>query len=424
MPTPYSATVFADAKDRYATYHVDVEKALVAAARIEVSMHCWQADDVSGFETKFGGLSGGGILATGHFPGRARNGDDARADYERVLSLVPGAHRLNLHACYAETGDRLVDRDALEAGHFARWMAWAAEQCLPLDFNPTCFAHPWAQDGFTLSHPDPAIRSFWIHHLIACRRIAMAFANAQGTPCVLNHWIPDGYKDLPADRLGFRSRLIESLDLALVRAPGVDRTLCLDFVESKLFGLGSEAFVVGSSEFYSSYALSRGVGLCMDMGHYHPTEGIHDKISAFLPFHNELLLHVSRPLRWDSDHVVLFNDDLRSVFLEIARCRAWDRVRLATDYFDASLNRIAAYVIGLRATRKAILYAMLEPTARLQELERAGDLFGRLALMDETRTLPFGAVWDQFCERHDLPRDGQWQAEVRNYERDVLASRA
>lgn len=414
---------FDQARQEYADLGIDVGAAMARAARVPLSIHCWQADDVGGFETKPDGLAGGGIMATGNYPGRARNGDEARADYDQVLALVPGAHRMNVHACYAETGGRVVDRDALEPVHFSRWLDWSRSRALPLDFNPTCFAHPKAQDGFTLSHPDAAVRAFWVRHVIACRRIAESFARAQGTPSVVNHWIPDGYKDLPADRLAFRARLVESLDAAFAGSTGVDRAQCLDFVESKLFGLGSEEFVVGSSEFYSSYALSRGIGLCMDMGHYHPTEGIHDKISSFLLFHRELLLHVSRPLRWDSDHVVLFNDDLRAVFSEIARCNAWDRVRLATDYFDASLNRIAAYVIGLRATRKAILCALLEPTGRLQQLERDGDLSGRLALMDETRTLPFGAVWRRFCEQLGKPVDGAWQETVKRHERDVLRSR-
>ncbi len=406
------------AKQAYAELGINTDRAIRQALAIPISMHCWQVDDVAGFELKAGAVSGGGIMATGNYPGRARNADEARQDYEQVLKLVPGTVRLNLHAIYAETAGQAVDRDALEPKHFARWMDWGRQHGVKLDFNPTFFAHPKANDGFTLSHTDNAIRQFWIRHGIACRKIAGAMTKKQGAPCLINHWIPDGAKDYPADRWTHRALLTESLD-AMLR-PKCD---CADYVESKLFGLGSEEYVVGSAEFYSSYALSRGIGYCLDMGHWHPAEEIYDKISAYLQFHQRLLLHVSRPVRWDSDHVVIFNDALRHVFLEIQRGNAWDRVAVATDFFDASINRIAAYVIGLRATRKAILYALLDPTAELKKLEAAGNHAGRLALMDEMKTMPLGGVWDELCDRAGIPRDRQWMREVQRYEAAVLYRR-
>ncbi|MEI6168150.1 MAG: L-rhamnose isomerase [bacterium] len=412
------------AKARYAELGINTDKAIRQALSIPVSMHCWQADDVGGFEVKEGALNGGGIMATGNHPGRARSPAEARADYEKVLALVPGVMRLNIHACYAETSGKAVDRDALEPRHFANWMAWAKQQKLCLDFNPTFFAHPKANEGYTLSHRDPAIRAFWVRHAIACRKIAAAMARSQGAPCLVNHWIPDGSKDFPADRWTPRALLTESLDQAIANEKTVSKAQCIDYVESKLFGIGSEEYVVGSSEYYSGYALSRGVGLCMDMGHYHPTETIHDKVSSALQFHQRLLLHVSRPMRWDSDHVVLFGDDLQHLFQEIARGNAWDRVAVATDYFDASINRIAAYVIGLRATRKAILFALLEPSASLAKLERKGDNASRLGLMEELKTLPFGAVWDWLCLSKDVPVGTAWLEEVGQYERNVLALRS
>ena len=415
--------IYAVARDHYAELGINADQAIQRALAIPLSMHCWQADDVGGFEVKEAGLAGGGIMATGNHPGRARTPAEARADYEQVLGLVPGPMRLNLHASYAETAGKVVDRDALEPEHFANWMAWGKDHGVPLDFNPTFFAHPKANDGWTLSHTNPAIRRFWVRHTIACRKIAQAMARKQGGPCLVNHWIPDGCKDYPADRWTHRALLTESLDAAIAREPSVNKKLCVDYVESKLFGLGSEEYVVGSSEYYSSYALSRGIGLTMDMGHYHPTEGIHDKISSFLQFHPKLLLHLSRPVRWDSDHVVIFNDDLRHVFLEIQRGQAWDRVAFATDFFDASINRIAAYTIGLRATRKGILYALLDPTAQLQKLEADGHHAGRLALMDEMHTMPFGAIWDRLCTQANVPLDREWIPRVHAYAAAVLRQR-
>ena len=414
---------YALAKERYAELGINTDKAIKQARAIPVSMHCWQADDVGGFEVKEGALNGGGIMATGNHGGRARTPQEARADYEKVIGLVPGTLRLNIHACYAETAGKVVDRDQLEPRHFKNWMDWARQQKLCLDFNPTFFAHPKANDGYTLSHRDAGIREFWVRHALACRKIAAAMARSQGAPCLVNHWIPDGSKDFPADRWSPRARLTESLDQAIACDKSVSKSLCVDYVESKLFGIGSEEYVVGSAEYYNGYALSRGIGLCMDMGHYHPTETIHDKVSSALQFHSKVLLHVSRPMRWDSDHVVLFGDDLRNLFLEIGRGNAWDRVAVATDFFDASINRIAAYVIGLRATRKAILFALLDPTASLFKLERKGDNGSRLGLMEEMKTMPFGAVWDALCQLQEVPVGTEWLDEVSRYEAEVLSAR-
>jgi L-rhamnose isomerase len=409
------------AAERYAEFGIDVEAAIEKALQLPISLHCWQTDDVAGFETKPEGLDGGGIMATGNFPGRARNGDEARADLEKVMALIPGTLRVNVHACYSET-DHFVDRDAMDAACFTNWMDWARAQGISLDFNPTFFAHPKAEDGYTLSHADDAIRGFWIEHGKACRRIAQAMAEAQGGPCNVNWWTPDGAKDVPADRWGPRARMAASYD-AIMDDPSIDRTKCVDFIESKLFGIGSEEYVVSSGEFCSDYAISRGMGLCLDMGHFHPTETIHGKLSSHLTFMDKLLLHVSRPIRWDSDHVVIFNDDLKSVFLEIERGDAWDRVVLALDFFDASINRVGAYVIGTRAARKGILYALLDPTDQLKRYEQDGGNAQRLGLMEAFKTMPFGAVWDELCVRGDVPPASAWIAEMEAYESDVLAKR-
>jgi len=416
-------TRYEDARKVYRAIGVDTERALRQAAAVPISLHTWQADDVAGFEVGAGAVAGGGLLATGGYPGRARDGDELRADLEQVLALAPGTHRVNLHAIYAETGGRRVDRDRLEPKHFARWIAWAKQRGLGLDFNPTFFSHPLAADGFTLSHPDPKVRAFWVRHAVACRRIAEAMGRALGSPCVVNHWIPDGAKDSPADRWSPRRRLAESLDAILAKDLGIDRRACVDAVEGKLFGLGSEDYVVGSFEFYASYALRRGCVLTLDMGHFHPTETIHDKLSALLPFHKRLLLHVSRPVRWDSDHVVLFNDDLRAVASELVRGKALGKVYLALDYFDASINRLAAYVIGARATRKALLAALLEPSETLRAIEATGRGAQKLALLEDLKTLPFGAVWDMLCLRHEAPPDREWMSAVELYEHQVLAKR-
>ncbi|WP_025228299.1 L-rhamnose isomerase [Fimbriimonas ginsengisoli] len=410
---------FERAKEVYAETGVDAEAAIQEALKTSISIHCWQADDVAGFEVHEGAKDSGGIMATGNYPGRARNVDEVRADYEQVLRLVPGTHRANLHASYADTAGKAVSRDRLGLEHFASWIDWANDLGIKLDFNPTYFGHPLAASGFTLSHADAAVREFWIRHGVASRHIAGGIAAAQGSECVNNHWVPDGAKDSPADRWSPRARLLESFDEVL-REP-VDG--CTDAVESKLFGLGSEDYVVGSFEFYSSYALSRKKLFCLDMGHFHPTESVADKLSALLQFHDRLLLHTSRPMRWDSDHVVIFNDDLKAVFLELARGNALHRAVVALDFFDASINRIAAYVIGIRATRKAILYGLLDPQTQLKQYESEGKLAQKLGLMEEAKTLPFGEIWDELCRRADVPVGRAWIADVEKYEEGTLSRR-
>jgi L-rhamnose isomerase len=419
MPPP---TAYRQAREAYARFGVDTERAIARALSIPISLHCWQADDVRGLETTAQPADSGGIMATGNYPGRARNGDEMRADLDFVLKLLPGRHRLNLHAFYAETGRRKPDRDRLETAHFVRWIDWAREREIGLDFNPTSFAHRLAAGGFTLSHPDPAIREFWIAHGRACRRIAADFGDRAGSPSVINHWIPDGAKDWPADRWGPRARLRESLD-AIFAHPPSPPLHCLDALEGKLFGLGSEAYVVGSHEFYQAYALRHGLMPCLDLGHYHPTESVADKVSALLQFHPRLLLHTSRPVRWDSDHVAILDDSLRELFLEIARGEAWERVHVALDYFDASINRLAAYLIGARATRQAILLALLDPTARLRAAENAGRGHERLALMEQAKALPWGAVWDRLCAECEVPPGIEWLTEIDAHEASTLAQR-
>ena len=410
---------FEAAQQLYSAVGVDVDLAISTALNTPISVHCWQSDDVHGFEVHDSSLDSGGIMATGSYPGRARNISEVRADLDQVFSLVPGSRRVNLHAIYADSGGQPVDRSELTIDHFSSWVDWALQSGLNLDFNPTYFAHPKAACGFTLSNSDGVIREYWIKHGLACRQIAAAIADRQGGECVNNHWIPDGAKDSPANRWTPRALLQKSLDeLLQPEMPG-----CVDAVESKLFGLGSEDYVVGSFEFYSQYALSRSKLLCLDMGHFHPTEGIADKLSALLQFQGRLLLHVSRPVRWDSDHVVLFNDDLRAVFLELTRGKALDKVSIALDYFDASINRVAAYVIGIRATRKAILYALLDPVEELQDLERKGKLASKLALMEEVKTMPFGVVWDELCASSKVPVGRDWMKAVENYEEQVLSRR-
>jgi L-rhamnose isomerase len=423
MPTPKNiSAAYRLARSAYADHGVDTEAAIKRALALPISLHCWQADDVRGLETPRAGLDSGGIMATGGYPGRARNGDEMRADLDLVLKLLPGKHRLNLHAFYAETGSAVVDRDALAPEHFTRWLAWARSRRVGLDFNPTYFAHPQATSGFTLSHADKSVRRFWIDHARVCRRIAQHFAEKLGTPCVNNHWIPDGAKDAPADRWSPRERLVESFD-AIFADKSVDRKLCLDAVEGKLFGLGSEDYVVGSHEFYAAYAQSRGMIPCLDLGHYHPTESVADKVSALMQFHPRILLHTSRPVRWDSDHVVILDDPVRALFLEIARGDAWDRVFVALDFFDAAINRIAAYVIGARATRQAILLGLLDPSARLRAAEDAGRGHERLALMEQAKALPWGAVWDELCTRANIPVGANWLKDVARYERSTLLKR-
>jgi L-rhamnose isomerase len=411
---------YAAARATYALWGIDTEKALAALAAVPLSLHCWQGDDVGGFESA-GGLSGGGIQATGNYPGKARTADELRADYEVAFSLVPGRHRANLHAIYAETGGKKVDRDSLGPEHFSAWMAWARKLGIALDFNETFFSHPMAASGYTLSSPDRAVRDFWVNHSLRCREIAEAMGRAQGSPCVVDLWIADGGKEVPADRMAPRARLVESLDR--VFAKKADPRYLLDAVEGKLFGIGSESYVVGSYDFYLGYALARDVMLCLDMGHFHPTESMADKISSLLLYAKGLLLHVSRGVRWDSDHVVTLNDEVKAVMSEVARAAAWDRVHVATDYFDASINRVAAWVIGARATLKAVLLALLEPTEMLKKEEAAGNLTARLALQEEMKDLPFGAVWDRFCVQAGVPVGAAWLDRVNDYERTVLSKR-
>ena len=411
---------FSLARERYAESGVDVDRALKILAKIPVSLHCWQGDDVGGFE-QAGGVLGGGLVATGNYPGKARTPQELRADLEQAYSLIPGKHRLNLHAFYGEFGGKKVDRDEIEPKHFANWISWAKKNGLGLDFNPTCFSHPQAADGFTLSHADKSVRKFWIEHCVRSREIGAAFGQALGKTCVTNVWIPDGYKDTPADRVAPRARLAESLD-AVFKKP-IAPKLNLDAVEPKLFGIGSESYVVGSHEFYLGYAVSRRKLLCLDAGHYHPTEGIADKISSVLQYLPEILLHVSRGVRWDSDHVVVFNDDLLAIAREIVANGYEGRVHIGLDYFDASINRVAAWALGTRNLIKALLVGLLEPTARLRAAETAKDFTTRLALQEEQRTLPFGAVWDYYCASKNVPVGEGWLTEVKRYEKNILNNR-
>jgi len=411
---------YAIARERYAAIGVDTEKALAELKEIPLSMHCWQGDDVGGFENPDQALTGG-IQVTGAYPGKARTPDELRADIEKAYSLIPGTHRLNLHAFYLETGGEKVDRDAIEPRHFRAWADWAKEHTDGVDFNPTLFSHPLSDSGFTLSSPDKGLRDFWIEHCKRSRRIGEFFGKELGSPCVTNLWIADGYKDIPVDRLSPRKRLMESLDEIL--AEPIDTKYNLDAVESKLFGIGSESYVVGSHEFYMGYAMSRGTLLCLDAGHFHPTEVISNKISAASLFIGELLLHVSRPVRWDSDHVVILDDELREIAHEIIRNDLLDRVHIGLDFFDGSINRIAAWVIGMRAMQKALLLALLEPTDQLKKIELEGDLTGRLALLEEYKAYPFGAVWEYFCAGEDVPVGTDWLTEVKAYEKDVLSKR-
>jgi L-rhamnose isomerase len=408
------------AKSRYAELGISTEAALQRLAAIEISLQCWQGDDVGGFENLGTGLTGG-IAATGNYPGKAATPSELRQDAEKAFSLIPGKHRFNLHAFYGEFAGRKVDRDEIEPGHFEGWIQWARALGIGLDFNPTFFSHPLAADGFTLSHPDKAVRKFWINHGIACRKIGAVMGKSLSTPCIINHWIPDGFKDTPADRKGPRERLEHSLDAILKERMQV-RWL-RDAVEGKLFGIGCESYTVGSHEFYLGYAVRHGTLYTLDSGHYHPTETIADKISSVFPFVREILLHVSRGVRWDSDHVVVFNDDLQSIALELVRGDYLPRTHIGLDFFDASINRIAAWVIGTRNMIKALLLALLEPAERLRELELERDYTSRLALMEELKTMPFGAVWDYYCELQGVPAGMGWLAEVKNYERETLSRR-
>ncbi len=410
------------AKDQYAQAGVDTASALQKLAGIPISLHCWQGDDVGGFETPGAQLSGGGIQATGNYPGKARTIAELRADIEMALSMVPGKHRLNLHASYLDNGGVYVERDRIEPKHFQSWIDWAKQNGLGMDFNPTYFSHPKAADGFTLTHTDSDIRDFWIEHGRACRRIGAEMGRQLGTPAVTNVWIPDGYKDIPADRTGPRERLIDSLDRIFLEP--MDPTHQLDAVEAKLFGIGAESYTAGSAEFYLGYAVSRGKLLTLDAGHYHPTEMISEKISSVLLFCPGLLLHVSRPVRWDSDHVVILDDELMNIARELVRSGQLDsKIHVGLDYFDASINRVAAWVIGTRNMLKALLIALLEPAQALQDAERRLDYTERLVMLEEQKSLPWMAVWDYYCASNNAPAGAAWFGCVRQYEKDVLSKR-
>jgi len=408
------------AKERYAEFGVDTDRALERLAGIPISLHCWQGDDVGGYENSSDEL-GGGLAVTGNYPGKARTPDELRMDVDRAFSLIPGRHRFNLHASYAETGGKKIERNELEPQHFQTWIDWAKSNRIGMDFNPTFFAHPKADDGFSLSHQDDAIRTFWIEHGIACRKIGAAFGKALGTPCVTNVWIPDGYKDLPACRKAPRQRLADSLDR--IFADPLDSRYNLDAVECKLFGIGSECYVVGSHEFYLGYAVKNNKLLCLDTGHFHPTEVVSDKISSVMQWVDEILLHVSRGVRWDSDHVVILSDELQALAQELVRGEYLDRVHIGLDFFDASINRVAAWVIGTRNAIKALTMALLEPIELLRQYEKERNFTERLAMLEECKTLPFAAVWDYHCLKSGVPIGPAWLNEVKQYENDVLSKR-
>jgi len=408
------------ARERYALLGVEADAALARLAQIPISLHCWQGDDVAGFENPEGEL-GGGIAATGNYPGKARNAPELRSDLDKAYSLIPGTHRLNLHAIYAETGGQQVPRNELQPEHFAGWVDWAKANNHGVDFNPTCFSHPMADEGFTLASYDAEVRQFWIEHCIASRKIGEHFGRELGTPCVTNIWIPDGFKDSPVDRNTPRQLLKQSLDTVLVEK--IDPAYNLDAVECKLFGIASESYVVGSHEFYLGYAIENDVLLCLDSGHFHPTEVISDKLSAALLYVDELLLHVSRGVRWDSDHVVTLSDELQAIMQELVRGGFLDRVHIGLDFFDASINRVAAWIIGTRNAQRALLMALLEPIDQMRELDISGDYTLRLALLEELKGLPFGAVWDFFCLQQGVPVGVGFMDEIRAYERQVLSLR-
>ena len=408
------------ANQRYFESGVCVKTAIKKLSSVTISLHCWQGDDVGGFEGTNDEI-GGGLAVTGSYPGKARTPQELRSDLEKAYSLIPGNHRLNLHASYGEFNTP-VDRNQVAPEHFQGWIDWAKDRGIGLDFNPTFFAHEKADDGFTLAHQDEEIRRFWIEHGIACRHIAAAIGQAQGTPCVTNFWVPDGYKDTPASRLHPRQRLMDSLDT--IFAEKIDPQLNLDAVECKLFGLGSESYVVGSHEFYMGYAITRNKLLCLDAGHFHPTEVISDKLSSVLMYLPEILLHISRGVRWDSDHVVTLTDEVEAIAQELVRGDFLERVHIGLDFFDASINRVGAWVIGTRNVLKALLMAMLEPTEQLMRYEQEGDFTARLALMEELKTMPFGAIWDYYCLQADVPVGMNWLDDVKQYEKDVLSFRS
>lgn len=409
------------AKEQYAAIGVDTEAALKKMSELTISLHCWQTDDVGGFETPDATLSGGGIQTTGNYPGKAKSVADVRQDLEKVMSLLPGNQRVNLHAIYGEFGGEMVDRDQIELKHFQGWIDWCKDQGIGMDFNGTFFAHPNAADGYTLSSKDEKIRQFWVEHLKRCRAISAEAGKQLGTPCVHNTWVPDGSKDTPIDRNGYRTLLQKSLDEGM--STKYPKEHMKDAVESKTFGIGLESMTVGSNEFYVGYAVKNNILMCIDNGHYHPTEIAGDKISAVLQYVDGLLLHVTRPVRWDSDHVVTLNEEIQLIASEIVRNDFMSRVNVGLDFFDASINRIGAYVTGTRAAQKAFLIAMLEPTKDLVAVEEAGQNFERLAMLEELKTMPFSAVWDYYCLQEGVPTGMGYISEIQEYEKDVLLKR-
>ena len=409
------------AKEQYAELGVDTDRVLKALDDVVISLHCWQTDDVGGFEKEGAELGGGGIQATGNFPGKAKSLTQMRDDLDKVLSLLPGKQRLNLHAIYGEFGGKKIDRDQIEVKHFQGWIDWAKKRKIGLDFNCTCFSHPLADDGFTLSSKNPKIRKFWVKHTKRCRAIAAEMGKQLGTPTVHNIWIPDGSKDTPIDRFGLRKLLKKSLDeIFSVKYP---KKYLKDSIESKLFGIGSESMVVGSHDFYLGYAVQNNTMITLDNGHFHPTEQVGDKISSILLYIDELLLHLTRGVRWDSDHVLTFNDELLLIAQEIVRAKALGRVNIGLDFFDASLNRIGAYVIGTRSAQMAFMYAMLEPYQTLLKFEEEGKTFERLSYLELMKSKPFGAVWDYYCMMNKVPAGQDYIEEIRKYEKEVLLKR-
>ena len=402
--------------ERYAAIGVDVEKAMEQLQKVQLSLHCWQADDVTGFEST--GELTGGIQATGNYPGKARNIDELRADILKAASLIPGKHRLNLHEIYGDFGGKFVDRDQVEPAHFESWMQWAEENGMKLDFNSTSFSHPKSGD-LSLSNPDPEIRNFWIEHTKRCRAIAEEMGKRQNDPCIMNLWVHDGSKDITVNRMQYRALLKDSLDQIFE----VKYDNMKDCIESKVFGIGLESYTVGSNDFYIGYAAQNQKIITLDTGHFHPTESVADKVSSMLLYVPELMLHVSRPVRWDSDHVTIMNDDTLDLCKEIVRCDALDRVHVGLDYFDASINRIGAYVVGSRATQKCMLQALLEPLPLLRKYEANGQGFERLALLEECKSLPWNAVWDMFCLKNGVPVGEAFIADIEKYEADVTSKR-
>ena len=411
---------YALASEAFAGIGVDTDAALARLDVIPISLHCWQGDDVRGFEDPDAALSGG-IQATGNYPGRARNATELRADADLAMAQIPGPLRFNLHAIYLDT-DRSVGRNEIRPEHFQRWVDWAKERKIGLDFNPSCFSHPLSEGNLTLSHPDRRIRNFWIEHCKACRTVSAHFGKSLGTPSIMNIWVPDGSKDQPVDRFGPRRRLLDALDEVI--ATPIPREHHRDAVEGKLFGIGAEAYTVGSHEFYMGYAISRKTMLCLDAGHFHPTEIVSDKLSAILNYVDSVLLHVTRAVRWDSDHVVLLDDETQAIANEIVRGGVLDRVSIGLDFFDASINRVAAWVIGTRNVRKALLRALLEPTATLMDVEARSDHTSRLAMFEEHKSMPWAAVWDYYCESRGVPIGLGWLERVRAYEREMILRRA